>query len=285
MTRGGVMKRELLRVVLICASVLAFVSPRVAAAQEARGRVTKEEEAEAREVASAFLNRLFETHDFATVVDELYVYDYMPRYVRGRHDLKARATDSTFMLEGIPSLTFSRRLAAHADDLLWPRLFVTANNFMHYGLTSILSRKSPGEMSDSDKFDEADMFAAYPPEALKVLEANPALANFNDKTGDPVDVKTLEELRAVTEGMEKAERLARADFAARVPATEKLEHNLAVLKAMPAVSEVSLVDDAEEFGYPEGTRLFKVFTPPVYDLLLVRDGERMKIVWAFVAED
>src|SRR5215207_8915140 len=100
-----------------------------------------------------------------------------------------------------------------------------------------------------------------------------------------VDVKTLAQLRAVTEGMEEAELLTRASFAVRVPATEKLEHNLAMLRALPAHEGVSLVDGAEEFGYPEGTRLFKVFAPPAYELLLVREGGRMKIVWAFVADD
>jgi hypothetical protein len=279
------MKRELLRVVLICTLVLTFVSPRAFAAQGARGRATKEEEAEAREVAAAFLNRFFETHDFATVSGELYVSDYIPRYIRSQHDVKERAPDSTFMLEGVPSLSFSSRLAAHADDELWPRLFVAVNNFMHYGLVSIMSRKTLEEMSDPEKFTEADTLAAYPPEAVKVLDANPSLANFVKKEGDEVDVKTLEELRAVTEGMEEAERLTRASFAVRVHANATLEQNLAVLRALPARSDVSLVADAEEFGYPEGTRLFKVFAPPTYDLILVRDGRKLKIVWALVADD
>jgi len=279
------MKRELSRVVLVCALILTFVSPRVVAARDARGRVTKEEEAEAREVAAAFFNRFFETHDFATVVDELYVSDYVSRYVKGQHDGKRRETDSTFMLEGIPSLSFSRRLAAHADDELWPRLFVAANNVMHYGFVSTLSRKTVEEMGDPEKFEESDMLAAYPPEALKVFDANPVLANFIEKKGDEVDVKTLEELRAVTEGMEEAERLTRARFAERVPATGKLEHNLSMLRALPANEDVSLVAGAEEFGYPEGTRLFKVFAPFCYDLILVREGEKLKIVWAFVADD
>lgn len=42
---------------------------------------------------------------------------------------------------------------------------------------------------------------------------------------------------------------------------------------------------AEEFGYPEGTRLFKVFAPTAYNLILVSEGGRMKIVWAFVADE
>ena len=84
---------------------------------------------------------------------------------------------------------------------------------------------------------------------------------------------------------EEAERLTRASFAVRVPATEKLERYLAMLRALPAHEDVSLLADAEEFGYPEGTRLFKVFAPPAYDLLLVVEGGRMKIVWAFVADD
>lgn len=279
------MKRELSRVVLVCTLALAFVAPSAPAAQDARSRVTKEEEAEARGVAAAFLNRFFETHDFASVAGELYVSDYMPRHISSQQAAGRRATDSTFMLEGVPSLSFSRRLAAHADDALWPRLFVAANNFIHYGLVSTLSRNTVEEMGDPERVDASDMLAAYPPEALRVLDATPALANFLQKRGEQSDVKTLEELRAVTEGMEAAERLTRAGFAARVPATETLGHNLAMLRALPARSDVSLVAGAEEFGYPEGTRLFRVFAPPAYDLLLVVEGGKMKVVWAFVADD
>lgn len=279
------MKRELLRVFLICALVLTFVSPRAAEAKGAGGRVTKEEKAEAREVAAAFTNRWFVTHDLSAVVDELYVSDYMQRYIRSQYDAEERPPVSPFMLDGVPSLSFSRRLAAHADDELWPRLFIAASNFMHYGLVSTFSRKAVEEMSDPEKVEEGDLFAAYPPEALKVLDANPVLANFMEKEGEQVDVKTLEELRAATEGMEEAVRLTRASLASRVPATDTLEHNLALMRLLPARSDVSLVEDAKEFGYPEGTRLFKVFAPPVYDLLLVREGAKMKIVWAFVADD
>ena len=279
------MKRVLSRVVLACALALTFFSPRVAAAQDTDERVTKEEEAEAREVASAFFERLFETHDFAAVVGELYVSDYMPRHFRSRLAVNERAADSTFMLDGVPSLSFDSRLAAHADDEHWPRLFVAANNFMHYGFVSMFSRKDMEEMGDPEKIADADMLAAFPPEAVEVLGANPSLANFIRKKGDDVDVLTLEELRAVTEGMEKAERLTRAGFDERVPATEKLERNLAMLRALPAREDVSLVADAEAFGYPEGTRLFRVFAPVCYNLILVREGERLKIVWAFVADE
>lgn len=58
-----------------------------------------------------------------------------------------------------------------------------------------------------------------------------------------------------------------------------------MLSALPAREDVSLVAHAEEFGYPEGTRLFKAFAPPTYNLILVGEGGRMKIVWAFVADD
>lgn len=279
------MKRVRLRVVLVCALALAFVPPRAAAAQGAGGRVTKEEEAEAREVASAFFDRLFETHDFATVVGELYVSDYMPRYFRSLHAANERAKDSTFMLDGVPSLSFNNRLAAHADDEHWPRLFVAANNFMHYGFVSMFSRRDVEEMGDPERIADADMLAAFPPEAVGALRANPSLANFIRKEGDDVEVGTPEELRAVTEAMEEAGRLTRAGFAERVPATDKLERDLAMLRSIPAHEEVSLVADAEDFGYPEGTRLFRVFAPVCYDLILVREGGKLKIVWAFMADE
>lgn len=276
------MRKELLRVALVLVLLLNVLATR-GASQTQKGSLTKAEETDARAVAAVFTERLFETHDFGAVVREFYVEDYMPRYLRSQY-AAGRERDSTFMLDGVPSLSFSRQLAARAEDENWPRLFVAASNMIHYGFARLLSRKSLEELSDPEKFDDKDLFNAYPPEAVKILDANPALANFLKMKGPAVDVKTAEELRAATESMEEAAGLSRASLGERVREGATLKRNIAMLKTASERTEVSLVDDAEAFGYPEGTRLFKIFAVS-YDLLLVRDGGRMKVVWAFVPED
>jgi hypothetical protein len=277
------MKKERLRVALACALLLSFLAPRVPGAQASGGSVTKEEEVKVRAVAAAFADRLFETHDFAAVVRELYVEDYMTRYLKSRGDA-GRGPDSAFMLDGVPSLLFRTKLAARAGDENWPRLFLAAGNMIHYGFARLLSRKTLEELSDPEKLKEEDMFGAYPPEALKVLDANPSLANFLLKKGVGVDVKTPEELRAAAEAMEEAARLTRARLGERVREGATLERNVGLLKKAAERTDVSLVEGPEAFGYPRGTRLFRVFAVS-YNLVLVEEGGKMKIVWAFAVDD
>jgi hypothetical protein len=63
-----------------------------------------------------------------------------------------------------------------------------------------------------------------------------------------------------------------------------LKRNIAMLKTASERMGVSLIDDAEAFGYPKGTRLFEVFAVS-YDLLLVKGDGRLKVVRAAVPED
>jgi hypothetical protein len=277
------MKRELSRVALVLVLLMNVLASRTHAAQTPKGSLTKAEETEARAVAAGFADRLFETHDFGAVVREFYVEDYMPRYLRSQYEAR-RGSDSSFMLEGVPSLSFNRRLAARAEDENWPRLFVAAGNMIHYGFARLLSLKSLEELSDPEKLKEEEMFGAYPPEAVKILDANPALANFLKKKGAPVEVKTPEELRAAAEGMEEAARLTRASLGKRVRESATLKRNIAMLKTASERMGVSLIDDAEAFGYPKGTRRFKVFAVS-YDLILVKEDGRLKVIRATVPED
>jgi hypothetical protein len=277
------MKRALSRVALVLVLLMNVLASQTHAGQSPKGSLTKEEETEARAVAAGFADRLFETHDFGAVVREFYVVDYMPRYLRSQYEAR-RGSDSSFMLEGIPSLSFNRRLAARAEDENWPRLFVAAGNMIHYGFARLLSSKSLEELSDPEKLKEEDMFGVYPPEAVKILDANPALANFLKKKSATVELKTPEELRAAAEGMEEAARLTRASLGKRVREGATLKRNIAMLKTASERMGVSLIDDAEAFGYPKGTRLFKVFAVS-YDLLLVNEDGRLKVVRATVPED
>ena len=59
-----------------------------------------------------------------------------------------------------------------------------------------------------------------------------------------------------------------------------------MLKAASARTPVELLPSDEDLlGYPKGTRLFRVFAPIGYNLILVKDGGSMKIVWANMPED
>src|SRR2546423_293995 len=146
------MKQDVLKVRLSSALLLTLLLAQGAlparAGQAGRAGVTKEEEREAREVAAAFTNRLVETHDFAPVVKELYVGDFMSRYLKHELDAGPHSESARFMLEGVPALSFREALAARGDSEYWPRLYVAAQSFLHFGFLSILSKKSLKEAFD-----------------------------------------------------------------------------------------------------------------------------------------
>lgn len=288
------MKRDALRGRLSSALLLILLlaqgtSPALAAQSPPR-RMLKEEEREARAVADAFTRRLIEARDFAPVVRELYADDFMARYLRQATNPEAGVRDATFMIDGIPALSFRASLAAHAESEYWPRLYVAANSFMHFVFLSVLAERPVEELAnleegDMDEFEQ-DMLGVVPPEALRILDGNPTLTNFVKMKKRPVDIETLEDLRQVTVTLEEAVRLTRASLDERLPKVTHLAQNLQMLGDAAARTEVeSLPLEGDAWGYPNGTRFFKVFAPIGYDLILVKDGERMKVVWATIPHD
>jgi hypothetical protein len=245
------------------------------------GDVTTAEEREARAVASAFSDRLVETHDFALVVDEMYAEGFMSRHLKGvaRRAGAGGSEVKTFMVEGVPSLRFKSSLMADADDENWPRLYAAANALMYYRFLAYLSKEELEGFDDPDESDdEALMRDLYPPEAVKVLDANPALANFVAYKGRAADVETAENLRSVTLALEEAARLTRASIYGHLPSSAFLEENMRMTRRIQAELVVSLAEDEEAFGYPKGTRLLRVFSSVGYFLILVREGEKLKVV-------
>jgi hypothetical protein len=284
------MKKELFGIILSCALLLTFISPSALAAQDASLKLTKAEESEAREVAAAFSDRLAGTRDFASVVREMYAEGFMARYLKRAARWAAGSSEAgpkadSFMLEGVPALDFKSGLAADADDENWPRLYAAANDVMRFGFLMYLSKKSLKELDESEDFDESALFDVYPPEALRVLDANPALANFLKRKGRGVEVETPEDLRSVTLAMEEAARLTRASLDKRLSSSALLEENMSMLKSAQAKMGVTLVEDEEALGYTKGTRLFRVFASAGYDLLLVKEGGKMKVAWATFPHD
>ena len=275
------------RVALACALLLPFVSPRVTAAQSERGGVTYEEEREARAVALAFSKRLEETQEFAVVVGEMYAKDFMSHNLKreagwAENSSEKESEAKTFRLEGVPALSFEMSLAAREDDEYWPRLYAAAYDMLRLGGLALLSKRRPDGEDDPETTDEELeklLREAYPPEAVRILDSNPALANLLKRNCHSAAVKTPEELREVTLKLEEAARLTRASLAGRPPSGESLASEQRMLNSLAATADVSLVKNAEAFGYAKGTRLFRIFTSAGYILILVKEGGTMKVAW------
>lgn len=258
---------------------------------------TKEEERLARETAAAFSERLLAARDFGPVVRELYARDFMRHYfarVSEREGaLKAgpltkKIQVSTFMLYGVPALEFKTELMSRADDENWPRLYAAVSGLMFCTYLSLMARGSLQDLSDPEKMRDRDILSVYPPEAVKVLEKNRTTANFLKRKGGDAQIATADDLRAAAETLEEAARLTRVRLdevlASRGP---QLSKNLELLRMASERSEVEVVagGGAAPVLYPPGTRVFKVFSPLLYDLYLVSEGGRMKVAWANLPTD
>ena len=253
-----------------------------AAGRQAPGPgVPQAEEAEARAAAAAFAERLQATRDFAAVARELYADDFMSRQLRGLSGRSERARSNVFMLRGVSSLTFERTLAAGAGVEDWKRVRFAADNLYHFIFLSLLANSSFEQLADPRKSDKSAVLAVFPPEAVNVLDANPASSNFLSKKGGVTVVKTPEELRALAATLEGAVRLTRPRLAEWLAKGKHLDENLRLFREGLARDEVKSAGvEAEPAGYPEGTRLYRLLAPNGYSLLLVRQGGAMKIVWA-----
>ena len=265
--------------------VTALLAAQATARTTAQG-VTKEEADEARAAAAAFAERLNASQDFAVVARELYAEDFMSRQLKGIADWSKGAGAKDFMLEGIPSLTFDLALASKANVEDWKRVRLAADNLLYFMFLSLLANKSFEELGDPEKFDERAMLGVYPPEAVKVLDANPSAANLLLKKEREVVVETPEELRALASTLEEAVRLTRPHLAGTLAKGKHFEANMRLFGGGLAREEVKPAEgEAKTAGYPEGTRLFRVFAPNAYSLLLVKQGGAMKIVYAGLPHD
>lgn len=243
---------------------------------------TKEEERLARETAAAFSERLLAARDFGPVVRELYAHDFMKHYLAKMSEGMKERRGSTFMLYGVPALEFRTGLLSRDEDENWPRLYAAVSDLMFYTYLSLMSRGSLRDLSDPEKMRDRDILSVYPPEAVCVLEKNRTTANFLKRRAGNSEVATADDLRATAEALEEAARLTRARVEKlSAEGGPHLSKNLEVLKAASERSPVELMrDGGAPVLYPPGTRVFKVFSPLLYDLYLVSEGGRMKVAWA-----
>jgi hypothetical protein len=271
---------------LAAASLLTLLAARSASGQAAAPSVSKEDEAAARATAAAFAERLLETHDFAAVVREFYAEDFMARYLAGESSPTARGDAKEFMLAGVPSLTFERTLAGRGSVEDWKRLYVSSYDLLNFVYLSLFSNRSLKDLGDPDTLDDRTILGVFPPEAVKVLDRNPAAANLLQKKVGEVVVKTPEELRALAATLEEAARLTRPRFAETLAKGKHLDANLKLMGEALGQDEVKAADaEAEDLGYAKGTRLFRVWAPNGYVLLLVKRGDAMKVAWANLPSD
>ena len=236
-----------------------------AASQVVEGQPTEQEAREAREVAAAFIRRMQETRDVAALKD-LYVDDF----------LGLRLESAQFSLSDFGSSLFLRtELKAGVDRREWQRFYAAQVNLNYFRALYYLAT------GRNILAHEPTMSEVYPPEVVALLDANHFLVGKSPER--KYKIETPEELRGVLTTLERAAALMRERFVKKPPEqTGRYRENVRAWAAKEP-EEAVYVQTGDWYGFPEGTRFFRLRTAPqLFDLTLVRTGEGMKLVWATV---
>ncbi len=257
----------------------------------AQGKIyelTAEEKKAAQDIGDRFMQRLAETGDVEPLIKEMFVNDFMQRYVKARkHELSAGKEASTNITFG-PGIEYSSSLLDKPTDEEWRQLYVSMFNFQQYGFM-VAFNMSAKSLLNGDEMDEKVIDNIFPKGVMNILDADPILCNLIQEKNNQNIIKTIDEFRRVNKTLSAAINLLHSgNYKNKVKMLDDARKVLKTFKEKAAKEmEPSLVfADEESFGFPKGTRFVRVFASVTHVLIVVRLGGEYKIVGAdFVAID
>ncbi|HKO36329.1 MAG TPA: hypothetical protein VJV21_07595 [Pyrinomonadaceae bacterium] len=277
------LRRTCILLTLLVATLSRSFLPTVGAQRGNSTALIESEKQEAHKLSVTFTERLGQTTDFSTVMHELFVPDAVERYLaeEKRRAAKFGATSITVS----PGIFVDPRLLDSATPDDWRRLFNATYSFLLLGFVHALVRKT-----DFDNLQAADL---YPPEVIRLLDADPLLRNVVKKKGDVRSFASPSEMRAATAVLEQANVLSRKAIPNPID-LEAIVVQMALgnstkqrgisqeqrLLARESLNPALHITDEEYFGFPQGSRMIWVRTFSFLDLLLIRVDGKLRIVWA-----
>lgn len=248
-------------------------------ARPTQGHLTPAESQGVQEVISLFMKRLEETADLSLLFDDLYVADFIQRYVKQQqaNALKDKARFNTILF--VSGLEYKAELLARASHNDWRRLYVASYNLLYYGLAAGLNRMAKDLLSGKQPDVEA-LKDIYPQKVVKLLDQHPILNNLLIKKEKAKPISTLEEMQSVIATLEQVMALLReGENKKPLFLTDELKRLFELLR-QPDLAQISVeITDGEFFGYPRGTRIFYAQTPIMLQLIIVKADGKYKIVW------
>jgi hypothetical protein len=184
-----------------------------------------------------------------------------------------------------PGIFVDPRLLDSATPDDWRRLYNATYSFLLLGFVHALARKT-----DFDNLQAADL---YPPEVIRLLDADPLLSNVVKRKGNVRNFASPSEMRAATAVLERANVMSRKAIPHPID-LEAIVIQMALgnstkqpgispeqrLLARESLTPEAHITDAEYFGFPQGSRMFWVRTFSFLDILLIRVDGKLRIVWA-----
>ena len=233
----------------------------------------KVEEKEARELAIQFTIRFTETQDLSPIIKELYFRDFIERYKTFKtKELNTEPVSLYFA----PGLEYSSQLTV-ADSKAWEDFYVATNNFLILGFISALA----GQSDETANIKPSDLF---PSEVIELLDKNPALANMILRKKPAKPVATVGEMRAVTATLAQAATIIRERRGRPPQITDKAELIRIMMNDELFKPRVQVLNESF-FGFAKGTRILFIKTPLGLQLMLARDGDRLRIFWTEIIAD
>ncbi|HKQ91409.1 MAG TPA: hypothetical protein VJZ77_12025 [Blastocatellia bacterium] len=296
------MTRRALRIattLIIIQSLLFFPAP-VSRAQDG---LTQAEIILAKETADLFMKRLDETGDFSSVIDEMYVEDFIERYIQQQMH-EGKESDSFTDIYFAPG-KYKRDLLKLATVEDWRRLYIAANNFMYHIIITGLN-KHADDFLNGRELDDETADKCIPSKVIELFNNHPILKGsfgFDDgKLGEsnpaegaqrggaqeesgPKSVETPEEMQDVTETLQEGLRLLlddQGDHSIRLTDSAKsaLAVNTLKLEEKGLMEPMIEVNDKKFLGLLPGTRILAVPTPFRFWLEIAEVNGKHKIVRA-----
>lgn len=260
-------------IVVVCLSSFAFAQP---ASKSDRSKITKAEEQEAQDLAKKFTARFLETKDLTPLLDEFYFNDFIDRYKKYQSEEDNKSANNLF----VSGLLFDSKVIAKGSSEDWRRFYVSAHNFILLPLVAALknAKENPGKEADFD------VVKFYSPSVVALLDKNPNLANMIQKKGNYKSIGSAEELRKATATLEQALAIIRERQGNSLLFKIDDKELTKVFEKNYFKPEHEFADD-EEYGFPKDTRFIFIKTPIFMQLILARDKDKLKIVYATLSLD
>ena len=165
------MKKLSLMIAILFAVYQAAYLPAVYG-QPKKDEITAEEKKAARELADRFVKRLNETGDIEPLLKEMFVSDFVGRYVKEKREETQEGHVSVNGIMFTTGLQYDPRLLETATEDDWRALYVNTFSFLNYGLTFMVNvgakSKASGREIDDEEMEKI-MSKMYPSSVTKLL--------------------------------------------------------------------------------------------------------------------
>ena len=254
--------------------------PGLASAQSANKsadpKITKAEMQEAQDLAKNFTLRFIQTKDIKPLLDEFYFSDFIDRYKLWGSKEDNKSVNNIF----VPGLSYHYRVISEGSSEDWRKFYIASHNFILLGFVASLGNAKDNPSKEAD-FDLAKF---YSPQVIALLDKNPNLANMIKNEGQQKTIDTADEMRNVTATLEQALAIVREKHGSSPLLTINDNELTKVFKKDYFKPHLQLADD-EEFGFPTNTRFLIIKTPIAMQLMLAKEKDKLKIVYATLSLD